>query len=264
MRGDIRVKRLECLDRGRVAGAAADGGRMISGGYRSWRGFNYCQLKQRLIVLLATLLAFHPALSIAEPYTLHGDTLGMSFAAFKIKYQRALSEGAKIRLPNCTDSPWNRHITDYGTIPSLLQEPWHLKAGIVSCRINKPFEQTRQSTPGYTYAPYVVEGVHSNLHVYFFVDSALYQVLVTFSGKDYETLKQALLKRYAKPQGMGRAAEQSVDVLPEARGEYLIWENDVSRIVLNDKIGDAGIARLLVVHKDLARKAASRNPGAGP
>lgn len=212
------------------------------------------------MVLLATLLAFLPARSIAQPYTVHGDTLGMSFAAFQTKYQRALSEGAKMRLPNCTDSPWNRHITDYGTIPSLLQEPWHLKAGIVTCRINAPFEQVKHATPGYTYAPFIVEGVHSNLHVYFFVDAALYQVLVTFSGKDYDTLKQALLQRYERPQGMGRAAEQPVAALPEARGEYLIWENDASRIVLNNKIGDAGIARLLYVHKALEQKAESRRP----
>ena len=166
------------------------------------------------------------------PYELKGDRLGMDLEDFKQKYARSV-EGTSAKLPLCSDTAWGANKA------SLHAEPWHKDAGIVFARIDMPTEDNSPS----------VAGVKTDLLLYQFVDGKLFRMSAFFPTDQFHVVSEAAVKKY------GPITREI------AKPRQLVWENDVSEIVLlRGTLHPPVPSALHLIHKALVKVAEARTP----
>lgn len=204
-----------------------------------------------------------PTHTSAEPYDFKGDQLGMSLVKFKSKYRRK-ADGDPRYLPFSSDEDSQQRVealadtlgADHPLVKlhksesklnepnsSLLEEPWHRSAGIVSCRKEYPFElmsgRKRET----------VAGVSTEVVVYRFIEDQLYQIVILFDTRDYEMVESAFIQKY------GATERES------KRPRKLFWNNGVSTIALfRGRISPSEHSQVIFGHDSLWSKASANSP----
>jgi hypothetical protein len=169
-----------------------------------------------------------------EPYELKGDPLGMTIAEFKQKYARFTPDGRQ-DLPICSDMP------GYIGKADLHGEAWHRRAQIVHARVDNPLEDNSPT----------VAGVKTDLLLYQFVDGKLYRISALFATDLFHMVSEAVINKFGPP---ARESKQPRE---------LVWENNVSRIVLTrGTVHPRTPSSLHLVHNELLALAESRMPKA--
>jgi hypothetical protein len=175
-----------------------------------------------------------PAQGPDEPYELKGDALGMSLADFKSKYARFTPDGRQ-DLPICSDMPGFIGKAD------LHGEAWHRKANIIHSRVDNPLEDNSPT----------VAGVKTDLLLYQFVDGKLFRISALFATDLFHMVNEAVVNKFGPP---SRETKQPRE---------LIWDNNVSRIVLTrGTVHPRTASSLHLIHKELLAAAESRMPKA--
>lgn len=181
-----------------------------------------------------------------EPYDLKGDRLGMSLDAFKAKYARRVRRpGQEFRRLEDRDEP--------EIAPNCFpSQPWHGGAGIITCSIVLSFEDRKQA--GATIAE-----VETEVLLHDFVDGKLYSIRALLPHDGYHKVKQGLVAKHGPPK-----REQEVQLKTRLgasfTGELLVWENDVSRIYLEEFSGDLNTTYLSFTHLELSEIVSARTP----
>ena len=171
-----------------------------------------------------------------EPFELKGDPLGMSLADFKQKYARFAHDGRQ-DLPICSDMP------GYIGKAELHSEAWHRRAGIIHARIDHPLEDNSPT----------VAGVKTDLLLYQFMDRKLFRISALFATDLFHVVSEAVLQKYGPPSHETKHPRE------------LIWENNVSRIILTrGTVHPRTASSIHMVHSELLATMESRTPkGAG-
>jgi hypothetical protein len=169
-----------------------------------------------------------------EPYELKGDPLGMKLVDFKQKYAR-FTQDARQDLPICSDMP------GYIGKADLHGEAWHRRAGIIHARVDHPLEDNSPT----------VAGVKTDLLLYQFVDGQLCRITALFATDLFHVVSEAVVQKYGPPTHETKQPRE------------LIWENNVSRIVLTrGTVHPRTASSLHLVHNELLALMESRAPQA--
>jgi hypothetical protein len=169
-----------------------------------------------------------------DPYEIKGDWLGMTMADFKKKYARFTPDGRQ-DLPICSDMP------GYIGKSDLHGEAWHRRANIIHARVDNPLEENSPT----------VAGVKTDLFLYQFVDGQLFRISAWFATDLFHLVSEAVLQKYGKPTSESKQPRE------------LIWENNVSKIVLSrGTVHPRTYSSLHLVHRQLMALAESRAPKA--
>jgi len=166
-------------------------------------------------------------------FELKGDKLGMPLEEFKTKYAGG-AEGGQ-RLPICSDTAWGANKA------SLHSEQWHLKAGIITARVDAPAEDNSPT----------VAGVKTELLLYQFIDGKLFRISAWFPTDQFHSVSDAAAKKY------GPATRES------QKPRQLVWDNPLATVHLTrGSVHPPEPSLLQLEHKQLTELAASRAPTA--
>jgi hypothetical protein len=169
-----------------------------------------------------------------EPFELKGDLLGMKLADFKQRYARFSQDGRQ-DLPICSDMP------GYIGKADLHGEAWHRRAGIIHARVDHPLEDNSPT----------VAGVKTDLLLYQFIDGELFRISALFATDLFHVVSEAVVQKYGPPTHETKQPRE------------LVWENNVSRIVLTrGTVHPRTHSSLHLVHNALLATAESRAPRA--
>lgn len=177
----------------------------------------------------------NPIIPTVQPYDLKGDRLGMSLSEFKRKHYREV-DGHNETIPWCSDTRPGMDMDE------LLSKAWHSDAGIITCRLDFPFER-RNGRAGLT-----VAGVETQLLIYEFVDQQLFEIDVAILNERFGEVCDALRAKYGSP-------------AKEENDKLLIWTNGASTIVAKKGGQRVGSSTLVFSHNKLSGLAESRKPG---
>lgn len=187
----------------------------------------FSQSKQRSGIALTTG-------ATDQPYDFKGDRLGIELAEFRARHAR--------QVPGCSQPlPWCSDESSGQRIPELLAEPWHAAAGIVHARVELPFEPSP-----------TIAGVPTQRLLYQFVDKKLFRVSAVFENDHFPAVCEGMIAKH------GPATSE------RQRPRQLVWENEVSTIVLTlGSIRPKKPSTLHIAHKQLSEVADSRQPSRG-
>lgn len=179
------------------------------------------------------------------PYSVKGDTLGMSLAEFKAKYRHGV-EGDRREAPFTSDQRDDLS-REKDPISTLFEKAWHPKAKIVTARITFPFEDYRDNSWTPTLA-----AVKTDMHCYSFVDSRLYEILFVFSSDGFARILDAMVAAYGRP---GKLVTKQYQNAFGAKfdGVVAMWENEVSTIMLIERGIDLKTSTVVFSHTELER-----------
>lgn len=118
----------------------------------------------------------------SDVFALKGDDLGMSLGDFKRKHARRVEGSGKL-APWCSDELPGQAVRD------LVTESWHVAAGIVHARIDYPEENN----------PPTIAGVPTELVIYQFLDSKLFQITAFFGCDAFHQVGSALRTKFGAP-----------------------------------------------------------------
>lgn len=182
----------------------------------------------------------------AEDLSIKGDRLGLSLVQFKQKYSRVV-QGDFRMAPFCSDS-------SPGTaLSTLLAEPWHAGAGIVTCSTHYPFEAHKGVVP-------TLAGQTTELFVHHFLDGQLFQVTIFFDHSGFADVRSAVQAKYGPPE------RQSTEVLQNRMGanfesESLTWNDGVAILSLTERVGNIDRSALILVDPLLEASVRAKAPG---